>query len=268
MMLRWNAVLLSFLISAAGLNAGEPLFMPHSAEAMGMAFAVMATPGHWNCFNNQALLSAATATSFSASLENRFMMPALSSKAVSAVIAIKTSPIGLVATHYGNADYYRMFTGLGSSVKITDGIAVGVQVDYISEHGFGEYRDVSHVTFETGMTCSLSPSLNLGLHLFNPVAPLNTLPSSIEAGLQWRQSDDFLLAIGSSKVSDEPLSVQCGFSWNLLDRLILRSGYMSSPSAFAFGIGFHTGSLQADAGFLLNSMTGVTSSISITWTIR
>lgn len=267
-MLRWNAVLVSFLISAAGLHAGEPLFVPHGAEAMGMAFAVTATPGHWNCFNNQALLSAATATSFSAALENRFMMPALSSKAVSAVIAIKPAPIGLVATHYGNADYYRIFTGLGSAVKITDGIAVGVQVDYIAEHGIGEYRDVSHVTFETGMTCYLAPSLTLGLHLFNPIAPLNTLPSSIEAGLQWRQSDDLLLAIGSSKVSEEPLSVQLGLAWDVRDRLILRSGYMSSPSAFAFGIGFKTGSLQTDAGFLLNSVTGVTSSVSITWTIR
>jgi hypothetical protein len=268
MMLRWNAVLLLFFVSAAGLNAGEPLYVPHGAEAMGMAFTVTATPGHWNCFNNQALLSAATATSFSAALENRFMIPALSSKAVSAVIAIKTAPIGLVATHYGNADYYRLFTGLGSSVKITDGIAVGVQVDYISEHGIGEYSNVSHVTFETGMTCSLAPELTLGLHLFNPVAPLNTLPSSIEAGLQWKQSDEFLLAIGSSKVSDEPLSVQAGLAWNVRDRLILRSGYMSSPSAFALGIGFRAGSLQADAGFLLNSVTGMTSSVSIIWTIR
>ncbi len=196
------------------------------------------------------------------------MMPALSSKAVSAVLAIKPAPLGLVVTHYGNADYYRLFTGLGSAVKITDGIALGVQVDYISEHGVGEYRDVSHVTFESGMTCLLSPSLTLGLHLFNPLSPLNTLPSSIEAGLQWNQSDDFMLAAGFSKVSDEPLSVQCGLSWDVLDRLVLRTGYMSSPSAFAFGIGFRTGSLQTDAGFLLNSVTGVTSSVSFIWTIR
>lgn len=267
-MLRWNAVLLSFLLTAAVLRAGEPLFVPHGAGAMGMGFAVTASPGHWNCFHNQALLTAASATSFSASLENRYMMPALSSKAVSVILDIKNAPLGLVATHYGNADYYRLFTGLGSAVRITDGISLGVQVDFISEHGIGEYRDVSHVTFETGMTCNLSSSLTLGLHLFNPVAPLNTLPSSMEAGLQWKQSDDFLLTIGSSKVSDEPLSLQFGLSWDVMDKLVIRSGYMSSPSAFAFGIGYRTGSLQVDAGFLLNSMTGVTSSVSITWTIR
>ncbi len=267
-MLRWNAVLLLLFFNVAGLRAGEPLFVPHGADAMGMAFAVTASPGHWNCFHNQALLTAAPSTGFSFALENRFMMPALSSKAVSAVFALEPAPLGLVATHYGNGDYYRLFTGVGSAVKITDAVALGVQVDYISEHGIGEYRDVSHVTFETGVTCLISPALTVGVHLFNPLAPLNTLPSSIEAGLSWRQSDGLFLTLTGYKVSNEPLSVQCGISWDVLKRLTLRTGYMSSPSAFAFGIGFRTGRLQADAGFLLNSVTGVTSSVSITWTIK
>lgn len=267
-MLRWNAVLLLLFFNVAGLHAGEPLFVPHGADAMGIAFAVTASPGHWNCFHNQALLTAAPSTGFSFGLENRFMMPALSSKAVSAVFALRPAPLGLVATHYGNADYYRLFTGVGSAVKITDAVALGIQVDYISEHGIGEYRDVSHMTFEAGVTCLISPALTVGVHLFNPLAPLNTLPSSIEAGLSWRQSDGLFLTLTGSKVSNEPLSVQCGISWDVLKRLTLRTGYMSSPSAFAFGIGFRTGRLQADAGFLLNSVTGVTSSVSITWTIK
>jgi len=259
---------LSFLLTTAVLCAGEPLFVPHGAGAMGMGFAVTASPGHWNCFHNQALLTAARATSFSASLENRFMMPAMSSKAVSAVLAVRTTPLGIVATHYGNSDYNRIFTGLGSAVRITEGLSLGLQVDYISEHGIGEYRDMSHVTFETGLSCTLSSSLTLGVHLFNPLASLNTLPSSIEAGLHWQQSDDFSLVAGSSKVSGEPLSVQCGLSWDVMNKLVIRAGYMSSPSAFSFGIGFRTGSIQADTGFLLNGVTGLTSSVSITWTLK
>lgn len=267
-MLRWNAVLVSFFLLVAGLRAGEPLYMSHGAASMGMAFAVTATPGHWNCFNNQSLLTSASSTSFSVALENRFMLPGLSSKAVSAVMAVSPAPLGIVATHYGNGDWYRLFTGVGSAVKISDGIALGMQVDCITEHGAGEYRDITHVTFETGMTYDLSPSLSLGVHLFNPLTPLNGLSSSIEAALHWRQSDDFMLAIGSSKVTDEPLSVQCGLSWGMLDRVVLRSGYMSSPSAFAFGIGFRAGSLEADAAFLMNGMTGITSSVSFIWTLK
>lgn len=268
MMLRWNAVLLLLFFNVSVLRAGEPLFVPHGASSMGMAFAVTATPGHWNCFHNQALLMSVPASGFSASLENRFMMAALSSKAVSAVFAIKPAPLCLVATHYGNADYFRIFTGLGSAVNISDGISLGVQVDYITERGAGEYRDVSHLTFETGMICLLSPALTVGVHLFNPVSPLNNLPSSIDAGLHWKQSDNIFLTLAGSKVSSEPISINCGIGWNMLDRMVLRSGYMSSPSSFAFGIGFRSDRLEADAGFLLNGVTGMTSSVSVTWSIR
>lgn len=268
MMLRWNAVFMLLFMALTGLNAGGPLYVPHGAGETGMAYAVTATSGHWNCFHNPALLSSAPASSFSLSLESRFSMAAFSSTAAGAVIAIRPAPLGIVVTHYGNADYNRIFTALGSAVNITEGIAFGMQVDYIMENGIGEYRDVSHVTFETGLVCDLSPSLALGLHLFNPLSPLNSLPSSMEAGVQWRQSDYLILAICGSKVTDEPLSVSCGLSWNILEKLILRSGYMSSPSAFAFGIGFRTGRFQADAGFLLNSLTGMTSSISFIWSVR
>ncbi|HCM60326.1 MAG TPA: hypothetical protein DIS74_08150 [Bacteroidales bacterium] len=268
MMLRWNAVLVSVFVFVSWLRGGEPLYVPHGADAIGTAFAVTASPGHWNCFHNQALMTDVTSSGVSASLVNRFMIPALSSKAVSAVIVMKPTPFGLVASHYGNADYCRIFTGLGSAVRIAKTVSLGVQIDYISERSIGEYRDLSHVTFEAGMTCLISKSLTLGLHIFNPVSLLNTIPSSIEAGLHWQQSDDLMLAFGSSKAGNEPLSVQCGLSWNVMDRLVLRSGYMSSPSAFAFGMGFRSGHLKSDAGFLLNGVTGVTSSITLTWTIK
>ena len=173
----------------------------------------------------------------------------------------------MVVSHYGNGDYNRIFTGLCSAVTIMKGISLGVQIDYISENSAGDYRDESHITFETGMTMILSSSLTAGLHVSNPVKSLNSLSSSINAAVQWKHSDDLYLTLEGSKTTGEPLSVHCGVSWQILDRLTLRSGYMSSPSCFTFGMGFRTGSFQTDAGFLANSTTGVTSSVSIIWTI-
>jgi hypothetical protein len=153
-------------------------------------------------------------------------------------------------------------------VNLTEGVSFGVQADYIMEKSAGDYRDVSHITFEAGMAISLSSSLTLGLHLFNPLTPVNTLPSSINAVIEWKHSEDLFIALEASKVTDEPLSVQGGISWNVLDRLILRSGYMSSPSCFSFGLGYALGSLQTDVGFMINSVTGITSSLSLIWNIR
>jgi hypothetical protein len=266
-MLRFRAVLLFIIAGTISMEAGEPLFVPHGAREMGIAFSATATPGHWSCFNNPALLNSAAGFGVSASLENRFMLPELSSKALSAVIASLPVPLGMVVSHYGNGDYYRIFTGLSSAVTIMKGVSLGVQVDYISENSAGDYRDVSHITFETGMILDLSVSLTAGLHVTNPVRSLNSLPSSINAAVRWKHSDDLFLTLEGSKTTGEPLSVHCGVNWQILDRLALRSGYMSSPSCFSFGMGFKTGSFQTDAGFLLNSATGVTSSLSIIWTV-
>ena len=267
-MLRWNAVLLLSFIAAALLRAGEPVYVPHGAAEMGVSFASSATPGHWSCFHNQALLTSRTGISAGIALGTRFMMTPLSSKAVSAILAGKTVPLGLIITHYGNGDYYRIFTGIGSAVTLTKGVSLGVQIDYITERSIGDYRDVSHLTFETGMTVLLTSSLTLGLHVFNPLASVNTLPSSINAGIEWRQTEDLFVVIETGKVTGEPLSVQGGISWNVLEKLTLRTGYMSSPSCFSFGMGYTFGSLQTDAGFLINSLTGVTSSVSFIWNIR
>jgi hypothetical protein len=267
-MLRWNAVLLLFFIAAAVLQAGEPLFVPHGAAEMGTAFASSASPGHWSCFHNQALMTSRPGTSVALALETRFMMTPLSSKAISAIMAGKAVPLGLIITHYGNGDYYRIFTGMGSAVTLTKGVSLGVQVDYIMERSAGDYRDVSHLTFEAGMTIMLSSSLTFGLHLFNPMTPVNTLPSSMNAGMEWKHTEDLSVVFEASKVTDEPLSVQGGISWNVLNRLILRAGYMSSPSFFSFGLGYTYGSLQTDAGFMANSVTGITSSVSFIWNIR
>ena len=266
-MLRWNAVLSLFLIAAGVLRAGEPLFVPHGAAEAGMAFAVTASPAHWSCFNNQALMTSVSGVSVSAAMETRFMMPALSSLAVSAVIATGPVPLGIIATHYGNGDYHRIFTGLASAVTITGRFSAGIQADYISERGVGDYKDVSHLTFETGLFCSLSPSLTMGFHLFNPLASLNSLPSSISTGIQWKSTDDLLLTLTGSKMTGEPLSIQCGVGWMVTESLTLRSGYSSSPSVFAFGLGWGMGSLRTDLGFLVNNVTGITSAVSFTWMV-
>lgn len=266
-MLRFTAVVLLLVEAAAGLNAGEPLYVPHGAGELGMAFSSSAFPGHWSCFHNQALLVKQSATSVACALETRYMLPSLSSKAISLTVAGNTAPLGIIMTHYGNGDYYRIFSGVGSAVKITDGLALGIQIDYLTERSIGDYRDLSHITFEVGAIMDITSGITVGLHILNPLASLNSMPSSVNAGVAWHHSDDLCFAAELSKVTDEPLSFHGGISWRVMDKLVLRSGYISSPSAFALGTGFIAGRIQIDAGFLIYSVTGITSSVSFIWKI-
>jgi len=71
------------------------------------------------------------------------------------------------------------------------------------------------------------------------------------------------LSFEASKVTEEPLSLHAGMSWMVREKTVLRAGYLSSPSSFAFGAGFLFSRMQTDIGFLVNNRTGVTSSISL-----
>jgi len=267
-MLQRCAVVWLFFLFTGRIHAGEPLFVPHGAGQAGMAFACTASPGHWNSFHNQALMTGCRDVSAGLSFESRFMMAEMSSKAISLVIPGSTAPLGFIAAHFGNGQYSSILAGVGSALTISEGLSIGLQADLIAETGIGDYRNVYHATFEAGLAARISPALTLGLHLFNPLTAVNSLPSSISAGVSWSSSPELIIAFDASKMTDEPLSLNGGVSWQVLRKLVFRTGYMSSPSSFAFGAGYTSGPVQSDIGFMINSLTGVTSSISFTWIIK
>ncbi len=179
-----------FFFSPDTSHAGEPLFVPHGAGQAGMAFACTASPGHWNSFHNQALMAGSRDFSAGLSFESRFMMSEMSSKAISLVIPGSAAPLGIIATHFGNGQYSSIFAGVGSALTISEGLSFGLQADLIAETGVGDYRNVYHATFEAGLAARLSPDLTLGLHIFNPLTAVNSLPSSISAGVSWSPSPE------------------------------------------------------------------------------
>jgi hypothetical protein len=253
------------LFVSSVIYAGDPVFSRFGAGEAAMAYSCVASQDRWSAFHNQASLAYCSSFSLATSLESRFMMTEMSTKALSVIIPGKHAPLGIIATHYGNGQYALITGGLASAVILTDGLSMGVQADIITEHCAGRYKDLSHVTFETGVLARVSHEVLLGVHLFNPLSRFNTLQSSLRTGISWSPDKNILLALEAVKSSGEPLSFHSGFSWNMPGAIILRAGYSTSPSCFAFGAGFSSGIISVDTGFIINTETGVTPSISFLW---
>lgn len=262
-MLRFNAVVLIIMLSSSRLIAGEPPFVPFGADNAAMTFASVAGEGHWSAFHNQALMPLRTTFSAGIAFESRFMTTAMSSKGLSVIIPGNKAPMGLIMSHFGNAQYSRLYAGLGSAVRLSDGLFAGAQADLVYIRGAGEYLDACQIAFEAGMAALITPELTLGFHIMNPFPSLNSLSSSVNTGLSWKASDELRLSAELSKVICEPLSVHTGICWAPGGRLAIRAGYMSSPSSISFGLGIITGNVIADIGFIMNEMTGLTSTISM-----
>jgi hypothetical protein len=264
MLLRIAEVVFFFSISAT-LHAGDPFYSRFSAGEAGMAYACVSSPGHWNAFHNQAVLPYCNNFSIGSSVEARYMMMEMSSKAITCIIPGKSAPLGLMLTHYGNRQYSVITGGIGSAVILTTGLSLGVQVDFISEHCAGMYADMTYVTFEAGILAKISSHLTFGLHVFNPLAGINSLPSSLSIGLSWEPDKNFIIALDAVKLSDEAVSLRSGVKWILPKGITLCTGYGTYPSSFAFGTGFSSGRLSIDTGFIMNTDTGVTPSVSFLW---
>jgi hypothetical protein len=264
MLLRIAEVVLFIYISAT-LHAGDPVYSRFGAGEAGMAYACVSSPGHWNAFHNQAIMPYCNNFSIGSSIEARYMMTEMSSKAITCIIPGKTAPLGLMLTHYGNRQYSVLTGGIGSAVILSPGLSLGVQADIISEHCAGMYADKTYITFEAGILAKVSSQLSFGLHVFNPLAEINGLPSSLSIGISWEPDKKFIMAFDAVKVSDEAVSFRSGVKWMLPKGINLYAGYCTFPSSFAFGTGFFSGRLSIDTGFIINSNTGVTPSASFLW---
>jgi hypothetical protein len=258
-----EVIILLFLSSV--MHAGDPVFCRFGAGEAAMAYSCVASTDQWSAFHNQASMAYCSSFSLGVALETRYMMKEMSTRALTAIIPGKPAPLGIIMTYYGNGQYGILTGGVGSAIILTDGLSLGVQTDIISEHCAGEYKDITYITFETGLLARVSPVVSVGMHLFNPVAQFNNLPSSIRTGISWSPDKNLSLAFEALKTSGEALSIHTGISWSLPATVILRAGYSTCPSCFAFGTGFSVGRLSIDSGFLINNETGVTPSVSFLW---
>jgi hypothetical protein len=267
-MLRYSAVIMLFCIVIPGMHAGGPLFVPLGADKAAMAYTGVASSDHWSGFYNQALMAGQTSFSAAFAIESPFTVAEMSEEALSLILPVNNTPLGLVVSHFGNGQYSMIFGGIGSAVNIAEGFSAGIQADFISQRGAGDYSDKITATFEAGLAARLTPRIMFGIHVVNPLSSFNSLPSSLRAGIAWRLSPDFLFAFETSKVTEEPLTLHIGLDWLLKSKIALRAGYLSSPSSLTFGTGFIIGPLQADTGFIINQRTGVTPSLSFILTMK
>ena len=253
------------LLLSSVIYAGDPLFSRFGAGEAAMAYSCVASTECWSPFHNQASLAYNNTFAAGVSFESRFLMQDMSTRTIALVIPGRPAPLGIISSWYGNSQYSVISAGLGSAVILTDGLSLGVQADIITEHSAGRYKDLVHVTFETGVLARITPNLMFGAHVFNPLSGLNSLQSSLQSGITWTPDRSLRLAVEAVKSTDEPLSLHTGMAWIIPKAVTLRAGYSSAPSSFAFGIGFTTGRVTADTGFVYNTETGMTPSVSLLW---
>ena len=68
--------------------------------------------------------------------------------------------------------------------------------------------------------------------------------------------------------SGKPLAIRMGFDYEAAANLHIRGGFTTENTSFSFGTGFRMNAVMIDIGFATHERLGVTTAVSLTYSIR
>ncbi|TND02593.1 MAG: hypothetical protein FD123_4055 [Bacteroidetes bacterium] len=159
---------LSFLFPAFAFAGGDNA--PLGARSAGFGHASVALGGDlWSAHNNQAGLAFIRDVEAGVFYENRFLVKALSMKAVAVAVPVKRGTFGFEGTSFGYTQYSETKAGLSYAMPFGEKFAAAVQMDYLGTRIGENYGRNSTFTGEIGFMARPVKNLWVGGHLFNPV---------------------------------------------------------------------------------------------------
>jgi len=237
--------------------------------ASGLAGSGTLLEGVDGLFNNQAGIAENEKISFIVSSELRYLTPDLTS--FGAGISIPTNGkgvFGLSVSNLGLEDYKEQKIGLAYARKLTEGMNLGVQLDWLNTN-IVNFGSNSLFTAELGFMADIGKKFTIGSHIFSPVKVSlteqdNDVNTRIRFGASYAPGDKLRVLFEVDKWQQNPLTVRGGFEYLLQENIKLRFGASSNPALYSLGLSYHLSeSLHFDGSYSIHSILGSSPSLTI-----
>ena len=259
-------------IFTQGWASGERNHAGGRAAAMGgTAVAMM---DFWSLRNNQAGLAWLTSGTAGFAFENRFLLADLMTEEAGIAIPFKPGTLGVSIKRYGNSLYNELNGGLAFARKFGKHFGAGLEFDYLRLHLAGEYGDKNLITCQIGIIFQPVKKITVGVHIVNPypvktaVNPPEYLPASINLGIAWQFSDEFLAAIEAEKELLNLPVFRAGAEYHFTKPLFVRIGISTNPMSFTFGFGVESGKIKIDFASGYHQLLGFSPSGSVVYLFK
>lgn len=234
----------------------------------------MAMGGTGLCFRdvhaaltNPAGLAGAPSASALATAEQRFLISDIRSVAAVGALPAGDGAFGLTLHYYGFEDYNEQRAGLAYARKLFDQLSLGAQFLVLNTR-IPEYGNKALFTFEMGFVSRITPELNLGAKIHNPVhleiAEGDRLPTVLSVGLSYQPSSGIAVNAEVEKDIEFPLRARFGLEYRVAEPLFLRVGCGTNPTLASFGAGFALeNGLAIDVASSYHQVLGFTPGVNI-----
>jgi len=224
-------------------------------------------------FNNQAGLAVLKNTSAIFAVEKRFSVANINQYAFGLACPTRSGTFSVTATQFGYTDYSEQKLGLGYGKRLFEQLDFGIQLDYFHRQISG-YGSANAYTIELGIISSISKSVRVGAHVFNPIALKNNgelqtqLPQQLKVGISWQASKKVFLTTDFINDVKHNYALASGIEYKFSEHFYSRIGFRTDPQKYSFGTGYNLNNLKIDISVAYHTVLGINPQVSITYAFR
>ncbi|MDH3649182.1 MAG: hypothetical protein OEQ53_05830 [Saprospiraceae bacterium] len=212
-------------------------------------------------YGNQAGAAYGVGLSWYVSAEKRYGLGSLNFASAAVLYQTDLGSFGAIFHFHGYELFKEQLIGFSYSRKLSAGLAIGTQLDYLSL-SIPTYGRKSTMTFELGLYSRITDHLAIGFHAYNPLdinwVEDESLPTRFSLGLSYSPTEKTIFYGEVEKWSDFQTDIKFGLNYAFIDRLDLRLGLRTSPSIISFGIGYNIpAGYQVDVASSIHQSLGV-----------
>ncbi len=232
------------------------------SRSAAMGGASVANSDAFSAVNNLASAAFLTRGEVAVAGNRPFLIPGVNNFLLAAVLPAGQGAFGISLARFGDRFYREQMIGLGYTHRLTPGLSLGLQIDYLN-YSVTEYGREGGWTFDLGIYYALSERVQLAAHVFNPLAArlsqsATPLPVLFRSGMRYASSEKLVWLAEVEKDLDHPLRFALGMEYRPLPEIYLRAGSGTQAATLSFGAGFRWNAFILEVASDWHPVLGIT----------
>jgi len=266
-----TGLLICLLLQIHGLSSSAiERISAIGARESAMALAVVALPGHFSVFQNQAFLAEEKTSSLNLSFRQPWLIKGYHESALSLICPIPSAVVALGLAQSAVANYKETSISISMAKKLTRRLTGGICVNYFFLNLPETGRNIGSFQVDAGIGYQHSRRLSMGVHLRNCAQTAAetfqynlVFPLVIRSGVACRLSEQLLLAGETTFENDREVAFRFGTEYKLIENFLLRGGLTTNPFQHSFGFGYCWRFCQLDFALVHHEILGYSPLFSI-----